>query len=201
MPVDFALTTPSLDAMQTVVVLVLMSGVGIAVFRFRSVAARDRKEVLARLSTEHQERGDYSPTAELFREVGVPVPAEYASALASTAPGLATGTATATGDLTTLFRGIQMPVGLTPLGDLGETTATFSTTATPKEVQSALVQELERIGALAAWPEPSVAQVSRNGVSGLIAIYARPDTVRDLDGAQLFPTASPDSCVVRLTAF
>lgn len=59
--------------MDKLVVLVVLVAVGIVIAKFRADAARQRKEVMARLSAEKEERGgvDYSPTAELFREVGV----------------------------------------------------------------------------------------------------------------------------------
>lgn len=56
--------------MQQVVFLLVAVGLGIVVFKVRGDAARERKAVMARLDSERAERGDYSPTAELFREVG-----------------------------------------------------------------------------------------------------------------------------------
>lgn len=54
--------------MQQIVFLLVASGIGLVVFKLRSDAARERKSVMARLAEERTERGDYSPTAELFRE-------------------------------------------------------------------------------------------------------------------------------------
>ncbi|MFN8053277.1 MAG: hypothetical protein U0Q22_17680 [Acidimicrobiales bacterium] len=58
--------------MQQIVFLFLATCIGVVVFKLRSNAARERKSVMERLATERTERGDYSPTAELFREAGVP---------------------------------------------------------------------------------------------------------------------------------
>jgi len=59
--------------MQQVIFLVLAAAIGLVIFKVRGDAAKQRKAVMARLASEREERGgvDYSPTAELFREVGV----------------------------------------------------------------------------------------------------------------------------------
>ena len=59
--------------MQQVVFLVVAAVIGVVVFRLRSAAAGERKAVMARIADEREARGDYSPTAELFREAGVTV--------------------------------------------------------------------------------------------------------------------------------
>lgn len=63
--------THILDGMEKLLVLVILLGLAALVFKLRGDAAKERKAVMARLATERAERGDYSPTAELFREVGV----------------------------------------------------------------------------------------------------------------------------------
>lgn len=72
--------------MQQVVFLVVAIGLGVVVFKLRSDAARERKAVMARLSAERAERGDYSPTAELFREVGVESESGFGRSLAPFPP-------------------------------------------------------------------------------------------------------------------
>ena len=57
--------------MEKLLVLVILLGLAVLVFKLRGDAAKERKAVMARLAAERDERGDYSPTAELFREVGV----------------------------------------------------------------------------------------------------------------------------------
>ena len=57
--------------MEKLLVLVILLGLAALVFKLRGDAAKERKAVMARLTAERDERGDYSPTAELFREVGV----------------------------------------------------------------------------------------------------------------------------------
>ena len=57
--------------MEKLLVLVILLGLAVLVFKLRGDAAKERKAVMARLTAERDERGDYSPTAELFREVGV----------------------------------------------------------------------------------------------------------------------------------
>lgn len=60
--------------MQQLIFLVLAAGIGLAVFKLRGDAAKERKAVLSRLEAERDlHGGNYSPTAELFREVGVPM--------------------------------------------------------------------------------------------------------------------------------
>jgi hypothetical protein len=105
----------------------------------------------------------------------------------------------AANSLASMFQGIRMPMELAPLGEMTPTAVTFVTPALPRDVQPALAAELERIGADVAWPEATVAQIRRAGRSATLTIYPRPDVAVDLDGQRLFPTAAPDSCVVRLT--
>jgi len=214
--------------------LLLFAAIGVAVVKFRADAARSRKEVLARLSEEREVRGDYSPTAELFREVGVPVPEpvlatapaaappppapvppapappaamphiptaaplEPASPL-SAPPPPSVSAPVATHQLTDVFRGIRMPAELAPLGEMTPTVAAFVTRRGAREVRDGLAAELARLGAQVSWPEPTVALVVRDGRSAMVAIHPRPDIVRDLDGSPCFPTAPPDSCVVRMS--
>lgn len=216
--------------METLGLLLLFAAVGVAVVKFRADAARSRKEVLARLSEEREVRGDYSPTAELFREVGVPVPepilattpaaalpppAPAPPAPAPPAPTSHVPTAGADGPvsplsappsppapthhLTNVFRGIRMPAELAPLGEMTPTVAAFVTRRAAREVRDGLAAELARLGAQVSWPEPTVALVVRDGHSAMMAIHPRPDIVRDLDGSPCFPTAPPDSCVVRMS--
>lgn len=60
--------------MQQLIFLVLAAGIGLAIFKLRGGAAKERKAVMSRLADERDARGgDYSPTAELFREAGVPM--------------------------------------------------------------------------------------------------------------------------------
>lgn len=60
--------------MQQLIFLLLAAGIGLAVFKLRGDAAKERKAVLSRLAEERDlHGGDYSPTAELFREAGVPL--------------------------------------------------------------------------------------------------------------------------------
>ena len=51
--------------------IVLLAGLGVFV-HFWSKASKERREVLARIDRERSIRPGYSPTAELFREVGAP---------------------------------------------------------------------------------------------------------------------------------
>lgn len=59
--------------MEKVLILVVLIVVTVLIFKLRGDAAKDRKAVMARLAAEREERGgiDYSPTAELFREIGI----------------------------------------------------------------------------------------------------------------------------------
>lgn len=103
-----------------------------------------------------------------------------------------------TADLAAMFAGIQMPAGLAPFGTMSTTSVAFVTGVGAREVQPALAAELERIGAEVRWVEPTVAQVQRAGGTAALTIYPRPEVAVDLDGNRMFPTAPPDSCVVRL---
>ena len=213
--------------MESVVLVVIVAVVVAAVVKYRSQASKERSEVLARMRTEHEIRGDFSPTAELFREVGAPVgavarPSSAGATMPLAAPGsvpvsttplllptqppiaatppvpAGTDTGTVAPDLAVMFQGIQMPAGLAPLGEMSPTLVTFVSPAPARDVQPALAAELIRIGADVAWPEPTVAQVRRRGRLAALTVYPRPDLAVDLDGARLFPHAPADSCVVRL---
>lgn len=65
--------THILVRVDKLLILIVMAVAVVVAVKVRGDAAKSRKEVLARLATEREERGgiDYSPTAELFREVGV----------------------------------------------------------------------------------------------------------------------------------
>ena len=59
--------------MQQVGLLLAAAVVAVILTKLRSQAAKERKVVMARLTEERAQLGDYSPTAELFREAGVPL--------------------------------------------------------------------------------------------------------------------------------
>lgn len=187
--------------MQTLVLLVAIVAVAAVTARLRIEATRNRKAVVARLAEEQVTRGELSPTAELFREVGapldrIPTPAGVSAAAGGRAPVEAP---VLTHTLTDVFAGIEMPADLAPLGQMTDATATFVTTRSARDVHDGLVAELERLGLTTAWPEPTVAVVTREDRSATVTIHPRPDTARDLDGALCFPTAPPHTCVVRMT--
>jgi len=72
---------PSLIRVKFFLLLILIAVVTAVVMKYRVTARRDRNEVMARLDAERKEFGIVSPTAELFREVGVPVPPELRAGL------------------------------------------------------------------------------------------------------------------------
>lgn len=72
---------PSLIWVKFFLLLVLIAVVTAVVMKYRVTARRERNEVMARLDAERKEFGVVSPTAELFREVGVPVPPELRAGL------------------------------------------------------------------------------------------------------------------------
>ena len=74
-------SVPTLSRMKYFLLLVVIAIPTVVVLRYRVGARRDRTEVMARLTAERQQFGIVSPTAELFREVGVPVPDELRAGL------------------------------------------------------------------------------------------------------------------------
>jgi len=208
--VVFFAVARTLRAMQQVVFLVVAVAVSVVIFKLRGDAARERKAVMARLDAERQERGDYSPTAELFREAGIntdtaPPPAPARSVLREHHPGGALAGqnevgSDAGGDLRALFKGISMPAGLKPLGPLAPVSANFVTSAAPSEVHAGLEAEFARLACEARWVEPTVAQTERNGMRGLVTIYPNPTAALDLDGNPLFPEVEAGQVVVRMLA-
>jgi hypothetical protein len=208
--------------MERVIFLIVAAAIAFAIWRMRSGFARERKTVMARLDAERSERGDYSPTAELFREAGVrhdpdgriPIdmsrvgfvepPEDPADILPELdlpmAPPTEDELVIPAGDLRQLLKGISMPAGLRPLGPLVPENASFVTDAPATEVHEGLDSELARLGCSARWVEPTVAEAERNGERGLITIYADPTAAVDLEGSPLFPEVSPGSVVVRMLA-
>lgn len=65
--------------------IVLLAGLGVFV-HFWSKASKERREVLARIDRERSLRPGYSPTAELFREVGAPPVSHDAEAFTAPVP-------------------------------------------------------------------------------------------------------------------
>lgn len=101
--------------MESVVLVVIVAVVVAAVVKYRSQASKERSEVLARMRTEHEIRGDFSPTAELFREVGAPVGAVAGpSSAGATMPLAAPGSVPVSTISSPLPPPTQPPIAATP---------------------------------------------------------------------------------------
>lgn len=193
---------------------VLLAGLGVFV-HFWSKASKERREVLARIDRERSLRPGYSPTAELFREVGAPPVSHDAEAFTAPvppAPPLATAASAPTAapvppappasvvrELPTLFEAITVPGDFVPVEPATATRAVFAVERSAASVRSELDSVLAAANLSAVWHEPTVASVTAGLASGLVTIYPNAGTVRDLDGRPLFPTARADETVIRLS--
>lgn len=193
--------------------VVLVLGMGLVVHLWNR-AARERREVLARLERERSIRPGWSPTAELFREVGAPPPPDapigllppVPPAVATTAPTVApTSMPTrpvilpAIDALPTPFNRLPLPRDFVPVEPSTAERAVFAVERPAVAVRTELDGLLIAAGIAAAWHEPTVATVSDPRGNGLVTIWPHAGMARDLDGSPLFPTARPDETVVRFS--
>jgi len=210
--------------MTALVALLLATVALMVIFKVRSDASASRKEVLARLRAESEASGVVSPTAELFREVGVPISDELAANLVDapvTAPAqggtriqtvietlqpnrsdLSTAAVPAAPSaFATFLAGIVLPSGLVPLASAAnDTSIAFVTTQAERPtLAQALTDELGKIQLTTRWIDGSTAQIQGPEGLALVSIYDRPEHVREPDGSATFPTVSAGQVVVRFT--
>ena len=158
---------PSLNAMDKVILFVIVIAIVVVAVKLRSDAAKSRKATVQRISQEYEARDSLSPTADLFRETGVPVP----DALAPSTPAAAepaTATALPSADLATVFTGIHLPVSLTPVDAGDPHHMTLQSPADPVTVRRALDDELHELGAAVTWDEAGHGEIHNNG--GRVAV-------------------------------
>jgi hypothetical protein len=180
------------------VVLLIVCLVGLVLSWLRYDAGRKRRETTARLESETPGGVVASPTEELFRSEGIPVPDAMRQGLA-TAPSeptvklgpmlqaaaqtarqglgqirLPSSPLTERSDLDALVSGVELPCELAPL--VAETAQPGSPAVfvTGKERQGELHDELHtafaRIGCSVRWTDDSNAAIRRGPYSGELAI-------------------------------
>ena len=178
--------------MQTVLLVVVATVIAGALWKVRSDAASRRKDVVARMAIEREERGEYSPLAAVFREAGVDLdrlpdhPTPVPTVSEPSAPG----------DLRAVIGDMRLPAGLTPLGPISADRLTLCTTAPPAVVRAGLEDEFERIGFQFMWPQPSVLEVERAQRRVKMTIFTDLAAARGTDGLELFPGADLHGCGV-----
>jgi hypothetical protein len=184
------------------VVLLIVCAAGLALSLLRYDAGKKRRETTARLAEEMKSSPTVSPTEELFRSEGVPVPdamlAGLASAPAPAPPKIGpmiqaaaqnarqglgqlrvpTGPDQERSDLDSLVKGVELPCDLAPLVADGPSTegAVFVTaTAHRDELHDELHTAFARIGCSVNWADNSTAAIRRGPFSGRLSIEAMPE--------------------------
>ena len=210
--------------MKAIVTLLLASAALAIVLKVRADASASRKEVMSRLHAESEASGVVSPTAELFRELQVPISPELAANLVDSPIAAPTSTGdrihtavetltpsrtehvprplpAATDTFGAFLAGIVLPADLVPLASAtDDSSIAFATSNTERPtLAQALTDELSRIQRSTRWIDGSTAQVQGPDGLALVSIYDRPDLVRESDGSPTFPTVGPDQVVVRFT--
>lgn len=132
--------------MEKVVLLVILAAIVIAVAKVKSDLSSSRKETLQRINIEHEAKGSLSPTADLFRESGVPVPEAMAEASASNGGSVSTMV-----DLATIFAGITLPASMSTLDAPDPHHLVLSSPDSASAVHDTLDAEFTRLGLDVTW--------------------------------------------------
>ncbi len=179
------------------VVLLIVSLIGLAMSWFRFQAGRSRRETTARLAAE-SDGGVISPTEELFRAEGVPIPDAMRHGLSTAPPPptqklgpmlqAAAQTARSSlgqvrttvapllerSDLDALVAGVQLPCDLAPLpGDEPgpDGGVTFVTSVDQRdELRDELHTAFARIGCSVRWSDDDSATIRRGPYAGELTI-------------------------------
>ncbi len=162
----FADPLPTLQGMDKVILVLVVGGIAVVAAKFRYDAGRDRRDTLQRIATEHESRGSLSPTADLFRDAGVPVPDPIeAAAPATLNPASPAGPAERPPpvDLARVLDGIHWPVDLAPLHPGDPHLMVMASDAAPAVVRAALDTEFRRLDVEVQWDGTGVAQIVGHG--------------------------------------
>jgi hypothetical protein len=160
--------------MDKLILLVVLGAIVAVVSKYRMDAARSRKDTMKRITEDHQSRTTLSPTADLFREAGVPVPDELAAA-EPTGAGTAPVVATPTTDLATIFEGISFPDGLIAAEGVDPHRMTMSSPDEPTTVASDLAAEVRKIGGVVEWQSEGHGEVANRGGRAVVTVESDPD--------------------------